>query len=185
MGGHCAVCCRSTGCAPSVTLRVIQTLERINGWLGKSIAYLGLLMAVVTLVIVVLRYGFDTGSIALQESLLYMHGTLFMIGLSYAMQTGSHVRVDILYSRLSPQTQRWINLFGHLIFLIPLALVILVYSWDYVSASWRVRESSPEAGGIPAIFLLKTIIPFATVLLILQALCDLVRIGRELRQGDD
>ena len=165
--------------------RFIERLERSVASLGRGVAYLTLAMTLVTVVIVVLRYGFDTGSIALQESLLYMHGALFMIGLSYAMQTGSHVRVDILYSRLRPNQQRWINVVGHVALLLPLTIVVILYSWDYVVASWRVREGSPEVGGIPGIFLLKSLIPLAAALLLLQSLCDLLRLYTEIREASD
>lgn len=160
----------------------VKTVERMIEILGHGVAYLGLFMALITVVIVILRYGFDVGSIALQESVLYMHGTLFMIGLAYAMQSDGHVRVDIIYSRLSASRQRWINVLGHLLFLIPLAIIMIVYSWDYVVASWRVQESSPDVGGMPGIFLLKSLIPLSACLIILQALCQLTKLLVDMRQ---
>ncbi|MCY4094514.1 MAG: TRAP transporter small permease subunit [Gammaproteobacteria bacterium] len=153
--------------------------------MGKSVAMLVLFMAVLTLVIVVLRYVFDIGSIALQESVLYMHATLIMLGLSYALQTDSHVRVDIVYARLKPNVKRLINLGGHALFLIPFAILLIVYSWDYVLASWRVQESSPEVGGIPGIYLLKSLIPLSATLLILQSLCEIARLLFGSRQAID
>ena len=155
--------------------QVVRFVERANELLGKSVAMLVLFMAVLTLVIVVLRYVFDIGSIALQESVLYMHATLIMLGLSHALQTDSHVRVDIVYTRFQPNVKRLINLGGHALFLIPFAILLIVYSWDYVLASWRVQESSPEVGGIPGIYLLKSLIPLSAALLILQSLCEIAR----------
>lgn len=155
--------------------RLVAGLEHTIAWLGRMVATLVLFMAVITLIVVILRYAFDIGSIALQESVLYMHGLLMMLGLAYALQTNSHVRVDIVYSRFRPAVQHWINLGGHLLFLIPFGLVLIVTSWDYVAASWRVRESSPEVGGIPGIYILKSLIPIAAGLLIVQALCEIVR----------
>lgn len=157
-------------------VEVTRFIERTNELLGKSVATLVILMAVLTLVIVVLRYVFDIGSIALQESVLYMHATLIMLGLSYALQTDSHVRVDIIYTRLRPNVKRLINLGGHALFLIPFSVLLIVYSWDYVLASWRVQESSPEVGGIPGIYLLKSLIPLSATLLILQALSEIARL---------
>lgn len=154
----------------------IATLERVTAWVGKLVAYLVFFMAAIVLIVVVMRYALDIGSIALQESVLYMHGMFFMLGLAYTLQTDRHVRVDIIYSRLSPEAKRWINLCGHAFFLIPFAVVLIVYSWDYVAASWRVRESSPEVGGIPAIYLLKSLIPVSAGLLILQALCEIAHL---------
>ena len=165
--------------------QVVQVIERANALLGKSVAMLVLFMAVLTLVIVVLRYVFDIGSIALQESVLYMHATLIMLGLSYALQTDSHVRVDIIYTRLRPNVKRLINLAGHALFLIPFSILLIVYSWDYVLASWRVQESSPEVGGIPGIYLLKSLIPFSATLLILQSLCEITRLLLRTQQTID
>ena len=165
--------------------QAIRLIERVNELLGKSVALLVLFMAVLTLLIVVLRYVFDIGSIALQESVLYMHATLIMLGLSYALQTDSHVRVDIIYSRLRPNVKRLINIGGHVTFLIPFAVLLIVYSWDYVLASWRVQESSPEVGGIPGIYLLKTLIPLSATLLIAQSLCEITRLLLEPRKAID
>lgn len=162
-------------------LQVVRLIERVNGLLGRSVAMLALFMAILTFVIVVLRYILDIGSIALQESVLYMHATLIMLGLAYALQTDNHVRVDIIYARLRPNTKRLINLCGHVLFLIPFAVLLIVYSWDYVLASWRVRESSPEVGGIPGIYLLKSLIPVSATLLILQSICEIARLLLEPR----
>ena len=106
---------------------------------------------------------------------MYMHVTLFMLGLGYALQTNSHVRVDILYSKAPLKRQQLINLLGHLLFLLPLTLVLIVYSWDYVTASWRVQEASPEVGGIPGIFLLKSLIPISAFLLLSQAVVEFIQ----------
>lgn len=164
---------------------VVRLIERANELIGRSVAMLALFMAILTFVIVVLRYAFDIGSIALQESVLYMHATLIMLGLAYALQTDSHVRVDIIYARLRPNIKRLINLCGHVLFLIPFAVLLIVYSWDYVLASWRVQESSPEVGGIPGIYLLKSLIPLSATLLILQSLCEIARLLLEPRQAID
>lgn len=165
--------------------QTISALERVTDIIGRAVATLVPIMAIVTLIIVIMRYAFDMGSIALQESVLYMHGTFFMLGLAYALQTDSHVRVDIVYSRMPPHVKRWVNLCGHVFFLIPLAVVLIAYSWDYVFASWRVRESSPEVGGIPGIYLLKSLIPVSSALLIMQALCEITRMLLEFRKSAD
>ena len=157
-------------------LHWLHFVERIVKWIGQTVSYLVLLMAVGTFVIVVLRYAFDIGSIALQESVLYMHAAFVMLGLAYALQTDDHVRVDIIYSRLRPKLKRLITFGGHALFLIPFAVLLILYSWDYVIASWRVKESSPEVGGIPGIYLLKSLIPLAAVLVILQSLSEMTRL---------
>ena len=140
-------------------------------------------MVLVTVTIVVLRYVFEIGAIPLQESVMYMHGILFLLGIPYGINKDTHVRVDILYARLSEQQQALVNLIGHLIFLLPIAVFIVVTSWPYTLASWRVLEGSSEVGGLPAIFLLKTLIPITAILMGLQALSEAIKKAILLRQG--
>ena len=139
-------------------------------------------MVVITCAVVVLRYVFDTGAIALQESVTYMHSLVFMVGLSYALKHDGHVRVDLLFARLSKRARMKINLIGHLSFLLPVCLVIAVESFDYVTRSWVIFEVSPEVGGIPAVYLLKTLIPLSALLLLAQAIFEAIRTYRILRR---
>ena len=138
-------------------------------------------MVLATITIVVLRYGFDVGAIALQESVMYMHGVLFLLGIPYGVLQNTHVRVDMLYSRMSAQQQRVVNLLGHILFLLPVAGFIFWTSLPYVEASWRVLEASSEVGGLPAVFLLKTLIPVGAALLLLQGLAQIAQGLFELR----
>lgn len=144
-------------------------------------AWLTFLMAAVTVCIVVVRYVLDEGTIALQESVVYMHGITFMLGIAYALKEGAHVRVDVIYSRLSADAKARIDLVGHLIFLVPTCTAILYFSTNYVARSWHVMEGSPEVGGIPAVFLLKTLIPLMAGTLLLQGLAEVARAIRQLR----
>jgi len=138
-------------------------------------------MALLTVTIVVLRYGFDLGAIALQESVLYLHATAFMLGIPWALKKDEHVRVDVIYGRLSTRGQAWVNLLGHCGFLLPVALTLLWLSLPYVSASWRILEGSSEVGGIPAIFVLKTLIPLTCACLLLQGLAGVLKAVRVIR----
>ena len=83
--------------------------------------------------------------------------------------------MDIFYRDFSPRTKAWINSLGGIVFLMPLCVFILVSSWDYVAESWAIRESSPEPGGIPAVFLLKTLLPLLALNLLLQGLAETLR----------
>ncbi len=132
-------------------------------------------MALLTFVVVVLRYGFDRGSIALQEAVMYMHAAAFMLGIPYALKAGAHVRVDVFYAARSARAKARIELAGHLLFLFPLSVAIFLYSLGYVASAWRVLEGSPEVGGIPAVFLLKTLLPVMAVLLFLQGIAESLR----------
>ena len=132
-------------------------------------------MGIVTFAVVVLRYLFDTGWIAVQESITYMHAAVFLIGAAYTLQQDAHVRVDIFYSRFNEQTRAWVDLCGALFMLMPFMFFIAWMSWEYVISSWDVLESSREAGGLPGVFLLKSLMLVMTALLMLQAGAQVIR----------
>ena len=150
-------------------------IDRFTDGLGRAIAWLTFAMMAMTVVVVMLRYGFDIGAIVLQESVVYMHGLAFMLGIAYTLKTDDHVRVDLIYSRRGARARRRINLFGHIVFLIPVCLAVLASSLGYVVASWRVLERSPEVGGIPAVYLLKSLIPLMALALLLQGIAEIIR----------
>lgn len=138
-------------------------------------------MVLVTLVVVLMRYLLNQGAIVVQESVMYMHALAFMLGIPYALKEDAHVRVDLIYARLGRRGRAWVDLLGHLVFLLPVGVAIIVYSRTYVASAWRVMEGSPEVGGIPAVFLLKTLIPVMAALLLLQGIAEIARCVRVLR----
>ena len=162
----------------------IAIVDRFTDSFGRLLAWLVLLMMLAMAAVVVLRYGLEVGSIALQESITYMHACLFMLGLAYTLKHNGHVRVDIFYQRFSSRQRAWVNSLGGIIFLLPLCLFIVGISWDFVSQSWAVREVSTEPGGIPAVFLLKTLIPIMAINLAIQALTEVLRNTLVLIAGD-
>ena len=151
-----------------------QTINHTNRAIGNGVAFASIAMALVTTVVVILRYGFEQGAIAAQESVLYLHGALFMLGAAPTLLADKHVRVDVFYRNFNPRQQTWVNTLGHTLLTTPICLLIVFGSWDYVSESWLIMESSPEPGGIPAVFLLKTLIPAMGVLLLLQAISSII-----------
>jgi len=140
-------------------------------------------MTVVTFVIVVLRYVFDAGFIWVQESVTWMHAMVFMLGAAYALQHEEHVRVDIFYRGMSPRRRAIVDLLGVLLFLLPLCVYLIVEAWDFVAASWSIREASRESGGLPYPFvpLLKSVLLVMPALLGLQGLSLLQKSLRALR----
>ena len=149
------------------------SLDRFAEITGRVIAWLTLAMVLITVAVVVLRKLFETGSIALQESVTYLHAAVFMLGSAYTLKHDGHVRVDIFYQKFSPRTRAWVDLLGTLLLLFPVCLYILFSSLQYVGASWSMLEGSREAGGLDGVFLLKTAIPVMAVLLLLQG-CSIV-----------
>ena len=153
----------------------VYYIDAFTDYSGRWLAWLALAMALVTALIVIMRYGFNTGSIMAQEAVTYMHGTLFMLGAAYALKSGAHVRVDIFYRNYGPRAKAWVNSLGGIVFLMPLCIFICFASWNYVAESWAIRETSPEPGGIPAVFLLKSLIPLMAINLFLQGLAETLR----------
>ena len=149
-------------------LRIAARLDSLAETTGRLTAWLALLLVLVMFSVVVLRYLFEFGSIALQESTLYLHASLFMLGAAYTLKVDGHVRVDIFYRRLSAHGKALVNLLGTLLLLLPVCGFMVWISWDYVTTAWALRESSPEAGGLPLVYLLKTLIPLGALLLIIQ-----------------
>ncbi|HEY9150064.1 MAG: TRAP transporter small permease subunit [Gammaproteobacteria bacterium] len=150
-------------------------LDTLSEWTGRAVAWLTLGTVLATFSVVVLRYGFNLSSTILQESILYLHATVFMLGAAYTLKQGGHVRVDIFYRKLSPASRAWVDLAGVLFLLLPVCVFLFWVSGDYVSSAWSVREGSRESGGLPWVYLLKTVIPLMAALLILQGISQLCR----------
>tara|TARA_R110002073_G_scaffold185518_2_gene344072 strand:- start:298 stop:804 length:507 start_codon:yes stop_codon:yes gene_type:complete len=159
-------------------------IDRLSHQLGQTFSWLTLSMVIVMAVIVVLRYVFQIGSIALQESVIYINALIFTFGVAYTLKEQGHVRVDIFYSRLSERRRAWVDVLGTLIFLIPSAVFIIWISWDYVSVSWRIREGSAESSGLPFVFVLKSAILVLPALLLLQGVSELIKAVSILRRRD-
>lgn len=155
--------------------KTARLLESVNETTGRALSWLTLAMVLITATVVLLRYAFDTGWIALQESVNYMHAAVFMLGAAYAYRHGAHVRVDIFYSGFSARRKAAVDLAGNLLLLLPVCVFLVWISAGYVAQSWRIRETSLETGGLPFVYLLKTGIPLAAVLLAIQAVADSFR----------
>ncbi len=158
-------------------------LDRIGDLVGRVVMWLAVLLVFLQLAVVLLRYGFSTSFIQLQESVVYTHATLFMLGIAYTMLHEGHVRVDILHARFSPKRRALIDLLGVLLAVVPFSLLVLWTSWPFVAASWRIREGAIAYGGLPFQYLLKSLIPAMAILLLLQAIaqacrCTLTLAGR-------
>lgn len=142
-------------------------------------------MVVVTFVVVVMRYVFDAGLIWVQESVVWMHAVVFMLGAAYTLRHEEHVRVDIFYRAMGERRRAWVDLVGVFIFLMPLCLFLAWTSFDFVTASWSVREASRESGGLPypMIPMLKSVLLLMPVIVALQGVSLLVNSLKTLR-GD-
>lgn len=154
---------------------LVRKLDRFSEICGRTLSWLTLAMVVVTFLIVIMRYIFNVGNIAIQESVIYMHSMVFMLGAAYTLKHDGHVRVDIFYRPLSERNKAWVNLFGTLLLLLPTLSFIFYISWQYVASSWHEFEGSQEAGGLPFRYLLKSVLLAMPALMILQGIAELGR----------
>lgn len=154
---------------------LLAFLDKFTDATGRMIAWMTLAMVLLSFAIVVLRYGFNFGSIAMQESVLYLHALVFMLGAAYTLKEDGHVRVDIFYQKMSTKDKAKVDFFGTLFLLLPFSIFIFYISFDYVSIAWQIGEKSPEAGGLPFVYLNKSFILLMTTVLVLQGIAELVR----------
>lgn len=154
----------------------VDFADGLNRQIARFVKWLALAMLLVQFGVVLGRYVFGVNSIAVQELILYMHATLFMLGAAYTLQVDKHVRVDIFYARQTPGRRRIIDILGHVFFLIPSMLALLYWSWPSVANSWAILEGPISVGGLKAVFLMKSLIPLFAVTLVLQSLAQLVKL---------
>ena len=132
-------------------------------------------MMLLTCIVVIARYILNVGAIQIQESVIYLHGIVVMLGIAYTLRHEGHVRVDIFYQKFSPRLKAMVNLFGTLVFLFPVAIFILWSSIDYVHFSWQLKEVSAEPGGLPFVYVQKSLLLIMAALLILQGVAEILR----------
>ena len=162
-------------------IQIQQGIDLLHARLSQIISWFTLLMVLLTFTIVVLRYGFNLGWIAMQESVMYLHAAVFMLGAAHTLKVDGHVRVDVFYRNLSARNKHLTDLIGGLLLLMPVNVFILLMSWQYVMNSWGLLESSQEAGGLPLVFVLKSFILLFAITLILQGIAEIIRNALALR----
>jgi TRAP-type mannitol/chloroaromatic compound transport system permease small subunit len=157
-----------------------QKIDQINEKIANFLSWPTLFMALLTFVIVVLRYLLNLGWVWMQELVIYMHALVFLGASGYALQKDAHVRVDIFYQRFSPRKKALVNLFGVLFLLLPSIILIFIKSLPFVADSWKVLEGSKDGGGLEMNYILKTFILVFCLLLILQAISLAIKSVRDL-----
>jgi TRAP-type mannitol/chloroaromatic compound transport system permease small subunit len=166
-------------------MAVADRIDRLNAAIGRAIAWAVLFVALVQFVVVLLRYLAGIGSIWLSESIVYGHATLFMLAAAWTLRMGGHVRVDVFYAEASPRTKALIDLIGALFLLVPFMLTLAWLSVPYVGRSWAILERSRETSGLPAVFVLKTLIPVFAVTMALQGIAQAIRSAGALSVKDE
>lgn len=159
---------------------LIQMLDGLSELTGRVISWATFFLLLATLSVVVLRYMFNVGATSLQDSAVYLHGAVFTFAAGYALKHDEHVRVDVFYQKFSPRTRHLVDFWGTLLFLFPVSAFIGWESWEYVKSSWDIREASPEAGGLPYVYLQKTLLLVLVASLVIQGLVELYRNGTQI-----
>lgn len=163
--------------------RLADRLDLVNQWTGMTVRWFALIMVLLQFAVVLLRYVFGFSSIALNESVLYLHSGLFMLGAGYTLLVDGHVRVDIFYAGAKNRTKARIDAFGYAVLAIPSMAALLYWTWPSVINSISMMEGAISVGGIPAVWLLKSLIPAFCILLIIQSVACLLRQVIVLRSG--
>jgi TRAP-type mannitol/chloroaromatic compound transport system permease small subunit len=166
---------------------VVRGIDRLNEKVGQNIAWLTLTLVLVTTYDVIMRYLFDITYVFIQELEWHLFAVLFLIAAGYTHLKGDHVRVDIVHANLSPHAQAWIEIIFGVLFLFPTCFLLIWTSIPFVINAWTVLEGSPDPGGIPARYILKSVIPLGFILVALQGVSATIKnlfvvLGKELPQ---
>ncbi len=157
-----------------VLLAVSRLIDSMNERIGHATYWLVLVSVLVSSGNAVVRYTFDTSSNAWLEIQWYLYSGFFLIGAGYTLLRNEHVRIDIIFSRLEPRTRAWIDVFGGIFFLLPMALIILWLSWPVFVDSYMLHEYSPNPGGLLR-WPVKLMIPVGFLLLALQGVSEIIK----------
>ena len=164
--------------------RIADTIDSVSAFIGRGVAWLALVIVLLQFALVVARYLFGIGSIWITESVTYGHAALFLLASAWTLRSGGHVRVDIFYADASPRARALIDLLGTLLLLIPFAVALLWLSLPFAARSWAILERSPEASGLPLVFVLKSLLPVFALMLTLQGIAQAIRSVTTLRSKE-
>ena len=157
---------------------MIARIDALVAWIGRAAGLLNLVLIAVVIVDVFLRWTFSLTAAWVIELEWHLFALILLLGIPYALQRDRHVRVDLFYERFAPRDRRSVNLVGTLVFLLPWAFVLLYFSGQYALEAWRSGEGSPNPNGIPYFWPIKSVVPLAAALLILQGVAEAVRAWR-------
>ncbi|MGQ0522614.1 MAG: TRAP transporter small permease subunit [Betaproteobacteria bacterium] len=158
-------------------------IERFIEIVGECTAWIALAIVVLMAINVLLRYTFSIGSVWAQELEWHLLAPLILFGMSYALRHGDHVRVDIVYGRFPERAKRVVDLVSALLTIV-ISILIIWLSLNYVEQSYVIDEGSPDPGGLPHRFLLKSLIPIGFALLLLQAIASALHSLEKLRERE-
>jgi len=150
--------------------RIVRLIDGLNTKVGHAISWLSTILVLVVCYDVFTRYFLRKSSVGVQELEWHIFAVLFLIAAAYTLKLDGHVRVDVIYTLLSPRGKAWINLLGSLVFLIPFSILVIWACKGFISMSWAIQETSPDPGGLPFRYILKAMIPAGFTLILLQGI---------------
>ncbi|MCC6468774.1 MAG: TRAP transporter small permease subunit [Alphaproteobacteria bacterium] len=153
----------------------IRGVDALNGAVGRVVGWLTVATVLVCAGVVFLRYAVKIGSVWTQELYVWIHSCVFMLGAGYTLLVDKHVRVDLWYAKQSGRTKAVVDILGAVLFLLPWVAVLLWTGIPFIARSWAILEPSAQVGGLPALFLFKTVLIAFAVLLGLQGLARAAR----------
>ncbi|NTV11552.1 MAG: TRAP transporter small permease subunit, partial [Zoogloea sp.] len=155
-------------------LKLSGLIDALTDRVGRATAWLVLAMTLISAANAIMRYAADISSNAYLEIQWYLFSAIFLLGAGYALKQNEHVRIDVLSGRLSPRARAWIDIFGTVFFLLPMALLLLVFSWPIFLNALESGEHSANAGGL-LVWPVRALVPAGFALLILQAASELIK----------
>ena len=160
-----------------ILLKLSSVIDQFTEWTGKVISCLVIILVLLVGYDVSMRYLFQSGSIGIQELEWHLFSIIFLIGAAYTLKHDEHVRLDVLYRSnfLSDKHRALIDAFGSLFILLPFCILIVISAWPFISQAYIYNEASPDPGGLPARWLIKSMIPLGFMLLILQGIAESIK----------
>ncbi len=164
--------------------KIIILIEKSVAGIGKIASWLSIILVLIIVLDVFMRYTFSITSSASFEIEWHLFGALFLLASGWAFQQDKHVRVDVFYQKFTPRTKAWVNLMGTMILLLPLCYVGIIEGIQFTYTSYLIGETSPDPGGLPARFIIKSMIPAGMFLLGLQGIATVLRSIKEILAND-
>jgi TRAP-type mannitol/chloroaromatic compound transport system permease small subunit len=160
---------------------LVRAIEGLSAWSGRVAMGFSLLLVLITAFETGERYLLNRSSGAVQELTWHLYAAIFLLGFAQTLREDGHVRVDIFYNRLSERGQALVNILSMVFLLIPFCVMMIGFSWGWAVKAFLISERSPDPGGLPALWILKSLVPIAFGLLLLQGLAEIFKKTRLLR----
>jgi TRAP-type mannitol/chloroaromatic compound transport system permease small subunit len=155
-------------------LKLSRGIDAVTAFIGRHVIWLILAAILVSAINAVIRKAFDMSSNAWLELQWYLFGCVFMVAAAYTLQKNEHIRIDIISTRLSPQARNWVDVFGHVLMLLPFTALMIYESAPFAWSAWRSGEMSGSAGGL-IIWPARAFVLLGFFLLFLQGLSELIK----------